>query len=282
MIITAQRDGFPGWAEVRKTWALYEFSSIDAGVFGCVRSATVYGGGISQCKGRSAGYRTYLCEEAHKLADASALVEAETAQVIDLAEERRCRGRCGIECEEGERVDLHDGWMDVQIDGKVWTKEATMTDKLIDVTAEGAPGEQRGRLLWNGMSSSPFSLRFLLHIPAMSDTLPRDLWARQLEALPPRTILTTLTTHAHKQSHATDHLADYLRARASVEQEYVQGLQKIQRKFGGDGGFEERDGEGVVWERTVGELGLVSLAEWFSCAVGRRIRAWMCLDGLRE
>lgn len=96
--------------------------------------------------------------------------------------------------------------------------------------------------------------------PAMSDTLPRDLWARQLEALPPRTILTALSTHAQRQSRATDHLAEYLRARANVEHEYVAALQKVMRKFGGDAGFEagEGEGEGVVWERTVGELGSVS------------------------
>lgn len=41
VIMTAQREGFPGEDEVRKTCALYEFSSIDAGVLGCVRSATV-------------------------------------------------------------------------------------------------------------------------------------------------------------------------------------------------------------------------------------------------
>lgn len=106
----------------------------------------------------------------------------------------------------------------------------------------------------------------------MSDTLPRDLWARQLDALPPRTVLAALSTHAQKHAHATDHLAEYLRARANVEQDYVAGLQKVMRKYGGDPGFEAGEGEAVVWERTVGELGSVSegvcVLEW----MGRKVR----------
>ena len=54
-------------------------------------------------------YAAHLCEESHKLADAAALVEAEAAEIIDLAEEGGCRGRGGVEREEGERVDLHGG-----------------------------------------------------------------------------------------------------------------------------------------------------------------------------
>jgi hypothetical protein len=92
----------------------------------------------------------------------------------------------------------------------------------------------------------------------MSETLPRDLWARQLEALPPRTILNTLSTHTANSTHATEHLEAYLRARAVVEGEYVQGLQKLMRKYGDGFGGDSGTGEGVVGERAVGELNLVS------------------------
>ncbi|KAJ9094944.1 hypothetical protein QFC21_005736 [Naganishia friedmannii] len=84
----------------------------------------------------------------------------------------------------------------------------------------------------------------------MSDTLPRDLWVRQMEQLPPKTILSSLSSYTTASSHGTDHLAEYLKARASAEGEYVQVLQKLQRRFAlagaggnsgeGDGGMSER------------------------------------------
>ncbi|KAJ9111057.1 hypothetical protein QFC19_001255 [Naganishia cerealis] len=91
----------------------------------------------------------------------------------------------------------------------------------------------------------------------MADTLPRDLWIRQLEALPPRTILTSLQTHSHQSTHTTDALAEYLKARAGVEADYVQSLGKLQRRFegavqGGQGNGED----GGVGERMFGELAL--------------------------
>lgn len=84
--------------------------------------------------------------------------------------------------------------------------------------------------------------------------MDHHLWASQLDALPPRTILNTLSTHAQKSTSATDHVEAYLRARAAVENEYAQSLAKVQRKYA-DG----VDGEvGIVWDRLTSELAQVS------------------------
>ncbi|KAJ9115462.1 hypothetical protein QFC22_005220 [Naganishia vaughanmartiniae] len=92
----------------------------------------------------------------------------------------------------------------------------------------------------------------------MSETLPRDLWVRQMEQLPPKTLLSSITSYTTASSHATDHLAEYLKARASAEGEYVQVLQKLQRRFTlAQGGSERGEtGEGGMSERFEEEIKL--------------------------
>lgn len=85
-----------------------------------------------------------------------------------------------------------------------------------------------------------------------------SLWTTQLDALPPRTILNALSTHAQKSTNAQDGIEAYLRARAAVENEYAQSLSKVQRKYGDLDGGEMA----VVWDRLSGELAQVSLSEF--------------------
>lgn len=88
-----------------------------------------------------------------------------------------------------------------------------------------------------------------------SRTLPGNLWASQLANLPPKDVLSRLSTHLQKSTQFNEILADYFKARSAAEADYAAALNKLMRKFG-DAAINDRSdtGEISIWERVMTEV----------------------------